>query len=379
MSDTQMESVAAGISGTVQLDVRCDSGDVGIAVQDCPFNDDASLDLWAALRGEELITAPAIDKPPSPSQTLETNVSYQLLNATGLSPGGPDFDMAPGDKYPIEEGCCAQKVQLTAEREQNDTGPMVIESSPVVQDCTSRAAYGISANTVPLERSTHDRAHSTYSAGTSNAADPEGSDSDGPPLTSGRRRTLPRTRGSQRPNPPLTPRSSADSTDVESTTACRHRKRLQRRKEMRLASLATETEDTSASSTTSQSNTEGEWRPVQCLVQRKTYGSQEVMMIQLPAFDCCAGSGRAPTLSLLDATSPITPILGAACKGQRRAKFSRAEDHLLVKLKAQSEPKLSWEEIQESFPNRTRASLQVHYSTQLKGRCPSDRRARSGS
>ena len=370
-----MESVAAGISGTVQLDVHYDSGDVGIAVQDCPPNDDASLDLWAALRGEELITAPAIDKPPSPAQTLETNVSYQLPNATGLSPGGPDFDMAPGDKYPIEKGCCAQKVQLTDEREQNDTGPMVIESSLVVQDCTSRAAYGISDNTVPLERSTHDRAHSTYSAGTSNAADPEGSDSDGPPLTSGRRRTLPRTRGSQRPNPPLTPRSSADSTDVESTTACRHRKRLQRRKEMRLASLAPETEDTSASSTTSQSNTEGEWRPVQCLVQRKTNGSQEVMMIQLPAFDLCARSGRVSAISPSHDTSQMTPIWASARGGRRRARFLQAEEDLLVELKERREPRLSWREVQRYFPNRTIGSLQVHYSTHLKGRRTSERRA----
>jgi len=97
-------------------------------------------------------------------------------------------------------------------------------------------------------------------------------------------------------------------------------------------------------------------------------------MIQLPAFDLCATSGRASTLSLLDVTSPTTPILGAACEGRRRARFSRAEEDLLVRLKEQRGPKLSWREIQRRFPHRTTGSLQVHYSTHLKGRGFSERR-----
>jgi hypothetical protein len=81
-------------------------------------------------------------------------------------------------------------------------------------------------------------------------------------------------------------------------------------------------------------------------------GSQEVINIQVPTFDLCAGSGRNPTLSPLDDTSQATPIFDAACGGRRRARFSQAEEDLLVKLKSQSDPKLS---------------VQVHYSTHLKG------------
>ena len=372
---TQIESVPEGKSDNVQLAVQHDSGDVGIAVQDGRPDGDASLALWEISCGEGSISALGTDYPASPARVLETDGPNLLLHATGLPPGSANNDKARSDKSPLKEGDCVQKPLLTDEQTRNSTGLTAVESSLVEQGQISRAGFDVSADGAPLGGSTCDRALSSPSAGTTDVANVEGSDSDGPPLASRRRRILPRTRNSRSRSPPLTPRSSADSIDMEPTTALRHWKRLRRRKVVRRDSLALETEDTSASLTTSRSNKEGDWRPIQCFVQRKMNGTQDVILIQLPELDLCARSGRASTLSLLDVRSPTRPISDAASEGRRRARFSRAEEDLLVKLKEQRGPKLSWREIQRRFPNRTTGSLQVHYSTHLKSRGLSKGRA----
>ena len=64
----------------------------------------------------------------------------------------------------------------------------------------------------------------------------------------------------------------------------------------------------------------------------------------------------------------MTPIVVAAQRGKPRARFSKEEEDLLIELKERRDPKLSWREIQRHFPIRTIGSLQVRYSTQLKGR-----------
>jgi hypothetical protein len=146
---------------------------------------------------------------------------------------------------------------------------------------------------------------------------------------------------------------------------------------MRRDSPIPETDDTSASLTTSVwSRGEGERWPVQCFVERTIIGSQEVITIQLPAFDLHARFGRESALSSTDDTSQTRPIKVAMCGSRRRVRFSHAEEERLVELKELRHPKLSWKEIQEHLPNRTTASLQVHYSTQLKGRLTSKRQAR---
>ena len=364
-----MESLPAETPDTAQLDIQHNSGDNGIAVQDCLLDDDASRLLWEAFRSEGSISASASDNPIPPPRPLETDGPNLPLHAAGLLPVSPDVDIAPSDKSPLEEGNCVQQPQLIDDRERNSTGPTVIESPLVEQDHTPRAVCNISANTAPSEGLTCDRVH-YYSANTTDATNPEGSDGDEPPLTSRRRRTLPRTRGSHSPSPPLTPRSSAHSIEVDSTTALRRRKRLRRRKGMRRDSRAPETDVTSASSAALGSGTEGERWPVQCYVERTMIGSQEVITIQVPAFGLCARSGRDSALSPSGDTSQKTPILGIARGVRRRARFSRAEEDLLVELKERREPKPSWREIQRHFPQRTMGSLQVHYSTQLKVRRP---------
>ena len=259
---TQMESVPVGTSNTAQLDVQLNGGDVGVAVRGCPPHEGASLALWEAFRGEVSTSAPGTDHPTSSSRFLEIGGTNLLLHIAGLSPVSPNIDIAPSNQTLFEEGNCVQQPQINEDRERNSASPAIIESSMVEQDPTSRAAYDIYANTAPSEGSTYDRAQPSHTANTTDAANPEGSEDDEPPLTSRRRRTVLRTRDSRSLSPPLTPRSSADSIDVDSTTALRRRKRLRRQKGMRRDSLAPETDDTSASSTTSRSNRGGERWPV---------------------------------------------------------------------------------------------------------------------
>ncbi|KAK5709198.1 hypothetical protein LTR17_019971 [Elasticomyces elasticus] len=70
---------------------------------------------------------------------------------------------------------------------------------------------------------------------------------------------------------------------------------------------------------------------------------------------------------------PSTTVLQAKSTMSRkrvvREPYSCAEDELLVRLKQQKQPKLSWSQIQAHFPRRTLNSIQVHYSTRLKNKC----------
>lgn len=63
----------------------------------------------------------------------------------------------------------------------------------------------------------------------------------------------------------------------------------------------------------------------------------------------------------------------------RKVKFSREDDKLLLQLK---EDGLSWDEISDRFPERSKGTLQVHYSTKLKPRSETskntEKRRRSG-
>ena len=105
-------------------------------------------------------------------------------------------------------------------------------------------------------------------------------------------------------------------------------------------------------------------------------GSQEVITIEVPAVNLCTRSGRDSALLSLDVMSQTMPIGGAICGNRRRVRFLYAEEERLVELKERTYPKLSWKEIQDHFPNRNTASLQVHYSTRLKGRLTLKRQAR---
>jgi hypothetical protein len=63
----------------------------------------------------------------------------------------------------------------------------------------------------------------------------------------------------------------------------------------------------------------------------------------------------------------------------KKSRFSSEDDDLLLQLKGEG---LSWDEISERFPERTKGTLQVHYSTKLKSRSETSKntkkRRRSG-
>ena len=63
----------------------------------------------------------------------------------------------------------------------------------------------------------------------------------------------------------------------------------------------------------------------------------------------------------------------------RNSRFSPEEDALLLQLKREG---LSWDEISDRFPERSKGTLQVHYSTKLKPRSETSKktmkRQRSG-
>lgn len=169
-------------------------------------------------------------------------------------------------------------------------------------------------------------------------------------------------------NTPFTPSTSRTSTAANSAVACRRRRLHRGRKRSRDSNrtgrnVPPATYILSASTLTGVANQR--W-PVQCVLERRSVGSREVITIELPALSLSSPSAR--EASILRDTRARTPALVNACGKMRRARFSRAEEDLLIELKGRRDPKRSWKEIQTHFPNRTTGSLQFLYCTRLKGR-----------
>jgi hypothetical protein len=57
----------------------------------------------------------------------------------------------------------------------------------------------------------------------------------------------------------------------------------------------------------------------------------------------------------------------------RNSRFSSQDDALLLQLKGEG---LSWDEISDRFPERSKGTLQVHYSTKLKSRSETSKNTR---
>jgi hypothetical protein len=62
------------------------------------------------------------------------------------------------------------------------------------------------------------------------------------------------------------------------------------------------------------------------------------------------------------------------CRPAKNLRFSHEDDILLLRLKG--EEGLSWDEISERFPERSKGTLQVHYSTKLKPRSEAAKNAK---
>lgn len=108
--------------------------------------------------------------------------------------------------------------------------------------------------------------------------------------------------------------------------------------------------------------------PVQCTIKRSSIGEHDTFVLEFSAREVLAG--------LVDTQGPTAVVASPRLDSEesqgrargRRARFSQREDDLLVGLKEQECPRLSWKDIGAHFPDRTVGALQVRYSTQLKGR-----------
>ena len=174
----QVESEPIGKSNVAQPDIQLhDRGD-GVAHQECPADDGASLALWEALRGEVSTSAPATDQPTSSSSALETDGLDLPLHTAGPSPVSPSTDSAPGDQSLLEREIHVQQPELSDDLERDITGQTLIESALQKQDPTSTAACDIYASDDPSGGVRCDRAQSSYSTNTTDDIVPSGSDDD---------------------------------------------------------------------------------------------------------------------------------------------------------------------------------------------------------
>jgi len=142
-------------------------------------------------------------------------------------------------------------------------------------------------------------------------------------------------------NTPFTPSTSRTSTAADSGVACRRRRLHRGRKRSRDSNrtgrnVPPATYILSASTLTGVANQR--W-PVQCVLERRSVRSRQVITIELPALSLSSPSAR--EASILRDTRARTPALVNACGKMRRARFSRAEEDLLIELKGRRNPKRS--------------------------------------
>ncbi|KAH6664047.1 serine/threonine-protein kinase [Halenospora varia] len=96
--------------------------------------------------------------------------------------------------------------------------------------------------------------------------------------------------------------------------------------------------------------------------QRYTSTLQEKVNPQYLSKSDFLSSGR-PFVD--DATKACLDGILAMSRPVRNSRFSSEDDELLLQLKGEG---LSWDEISDRFPGRSKGTLQVHYSTKLKPR-----------
>lgn len=281
----------------------------------------------------------------------------------------PNRALAGGDESLPDEGACAQQSQCrlpTGGCDPNTARLSEFRGPAAEQDADSWIDLDLNVTAYAGETPMVTADQTKFFAGVGAGED---SDSDEPVLPSRRLQGRSSARSSEteaRVFSPSTQRSRPHSTEFGSARALPRRKRLHRRKGARRDSPNPHPDDPSNPSTSSGL---GRKRcPVQCFVQRKMVGSQEMITIELPALSLRGTSDEEDASSLSGDMRRTEPIFVAGRASRRRARFSKEEEDLLVELKARRDPKLSWREIQRHFPRRTIGSLQVHYSTQLNGR-----------
>ena len=382
-------------TGTLKLQVRSDRtlGEIWLTIEDqpsyqdsdgggfeCLFGDGTGRDTANPLRDDGSISAqsPADLLLPSP-QVFKRDGQGPPLATSKLVPFGPNKAAERGGESPPDEQSGSRQIQDGQPAGEHDRDPEV--RGPMAEQ--EEGLYvGIDADGKnrhagsPL--STADRVESFGNV------DTEQDDSDVPMLARRRRR---RRRRSSARSPdlraqiltPSTKRSRLHSVEVESGGEAHSPRRLGRGRKMPRDSISPGSDVSCATDTlsTSVAGITERW-PLRCFLQRKIIGSQETITIELPAFDLRDPSKQGALRACPDTAVGTIPLLATARGNRRRARFSQAEEDLLVQLKERRDRKFSWKEIQRHFPDRMVGSLQVHYSTYLKGRRLSKRRTLRG-
>ena len=348
---------------------------------ECLFRDGTSCDTTNPLRddGSISVQTPADLLLPSP-QALKRDGQAPPLDTPKLLPFGPN-KAAERNESPPDRQSGSRQIQDGQPADKRNTDAEV--RAPVAEQ-EEDLYVSIDANVKNRHTgsppSTADQVESFSDINT------EQDDSDVPVLARRRWRRQRRRRSSARSSDsraqiltPSTQRSRSHSAEVASGGEAYSPRRLGRGRKIPRDSIspgsdvsyATDTPSTSVAGTTER------W-PLRCFLQRKIIGSQETITIELPALDLRDLSRQDTLRACPDTAVGTIPLVATTRGNRRRVRFSQAEEDLLVQLKERRDRKFSWKEIQRHFPERTIGSLQVHYSTHLKGRRLSKRRALRG-
>ena len=326
-------------------------------------------------------TGQTIVDPLSPAQTRKTDGQGSPLDAPRLPPCSPKMCMERRDESSPDDAGHMQQLQPTGGRNRDSGILYKIKRSAAEQEDYSRRDLDVTIHTFLPQalETTFDRVHPTSSADAADTEDND-SDGPPLPSRRRQKRSYARdTDRAARASPQSTPQSRSHSTEVDSTRAPRRCKRLRRRKRTQPDSPDPDTVESSVTSVTSTSSgvTSERW-PVECFFQRERVGSQEMVTLELPASSLRAlfSQGTAPRSGN---KRRVTSVKVAARGSRQRARLSKEEGDLLAELKERREPRLSWREIQRHFPNRTSGSLRVHDRTHLNSNNAAQRTIGSGS
>ena len=369
VAEVCMNQACSGPSSTsTRPAVQWRAKDVDIAVQDCLPYEHAGLDPSLELNGERSVSNPAVSSLRSPPRAQKRDRQDLPIGNPDSRVGSPNTPVEYSDESSLGKGVHAEQPQLHNGRGKDAVGPSASKVLAVIREGDSQGSIdeAVAAFHSDGPKTASDRASSISSAG---ACDTSEDDSDGPSIPIPRRQKRTRARSIEEATSASTPRPWSSPREVGRTKGGRCLKRLHRRRQIQCDSPPPgfyKAPDTSAASTSSGGTSE-RW-PVQCFFQRKLVGSQEVITIEFPALHLYSSPHKIAAPPSPNGTARAAPVVVGCPGSRRRVRFSEEEEDLLIELKEQRQPRLSWNEIHRHFPSRTVGSLQVHYSKQLNGR-----------
>jgi len=157
-----------------------------------------------------------------------------------------------------------------------------------------------------------------------------------------------------------------DTAASEMRHSPRSRKRVKRAKDNDVEIPSTHSLNVSyqaTAATSSVSMQESEEIPIHGYLTLKTIKSKVVYYLTLSQQLLPEPSETSQRQGIPRRDSERLPVQELAMSGPVRTRFSSQEDELLLQLKGEG---LSWDEISDHFPKRSKGTLQVRYSTKLK-------------